>query len=376
MDGATGLLLALTPLLQEGSPTSMGLGNELLLQTETACAAFCLKALNSQFDVKMSAHASLAESPQPDYVGTEGLNLSPTKFNTYEASWHPFYDVAVSIGLRSSERKTDRLLSGKTVRSVLAESRDIPIAVSVKPGSQVALAAGYNIKKMSLTQVSSNFATTQGQTMSAYPNQWNFDAVWQKDESTGLGISFKSAARDSLEFSSESASGVNSVVNFVNPEWAEPQELTFSLARFTAFKPPSGIVIGPFENIFHGSISVVSWETGKPVAYSALATPSAGKDGWSLTDGITGTADSLVFNTLDPNVSLSAGLESLWYRGTLGSITSLTHIRVNHIATRAELNQLQGGFGFSVSTKYFGLQAASLWRNSKTGFAMGVSSFL
>ncbi|MEY2988840.1 MAG: hypothetical protein RJB13_2361, partial [Pseudomonadota bacterium] len=119
-----------------------------------------------------------------------------------------------------------------------------------------------------------------------------------------------------------------------------------------------------------------SWETGRPVSYSALASQSASKDGWSLTGGVSSVEDLFVFNTLDPNISMSAGLESLWYRGQLGSIASMTHIRVNHIATQSEQNQIQGGFGFALSTKYVGIQAASLWRNSQTGFAMGLSSFL
>ena len=376
MAGSTALLLALTPLLQEGSPTAMGLGSEQLLQTETHCAVFCLKALNSQYDVKMSGHASLAESPQPMPKGSENLSVSTARFNSYEASWHPFYDAAVTVGFRTSERMTQRNVSGKLVKSVSAESREIPLGISLKPGSQIALAAGYSLKKISLTQENLNTATRQSQTMSAYPNQWSLDAVWQKDEQTGLGISYKAPARSTLEFASGESKGGASVLSFVNPQWSEPQEFTLSLARFTAFEPPPGIVVGPFDNIFHGSLSVVSWDSGKPVSYSALASQSASKDGWNLTGGIASAADTFVFNTLDPNISLSAGLESLWYRGAMGSISSMTHIRVNHIATQAEQNQLQGGFGFAISTKHVGLQAASLWRNSQTGFAMGLSSFL
>lgn len=376
MSGSTGLLLALTPLLQEGSPRAMGLGNELLLQTEANCAVFCLKALNSQYDVKMSAHASLAESPQPIAGGSEGLSVSPARFTSYEASWHPFYDAALTVGFRSSERNTQRLVSGKLVKAVASESREIPLGIALKPGSQIALSAGYSFKKISLTQQQTNTASGRQQTMSAYPHQLSFDAVWQKDDNTGLGVSYKAAALSTLEFDSGGASESASVVNFVKPQWAEPQEFTLSVARFTSFEPPSGVVVGPFENIFHGSLSVVSWESGRPVSYSALASQSASKDGWNLTGGVSSADDAFVFNTLDPNISLSAGLESLWFRGTFGSISSMTHVRINHIATHAEQNQLQGGFGLALSTKFLGIQAASIWRNSQTGFAMGLSSFL
>lgn len=376
MAGTTGLLLALTPLLQEGSPTAMGLGSEQLLQTETYCAVFCLKSLNSQFDVKLSAHASVAQSPQPITSGIEGLILSPARLNTYEASWHPFFDAAVTMGYRSSNYTTRRVMNERTVKKVSADSAEIPIGISLKPGSQISLAAGYSINKVTLTQENSIAATRQTQAMSTYANQWSFDAIWQKDEFTGLGVSYKSASKATLKFASDETSGATSVLNFVSPDWAEPQELTISLARFTSFEPPRGVVVGPFENIFHGSISVVSWESGRPISYSALASQTASKDGWNLTGGADAAADLLVFNTLDPNISLSAGLESLWYRGPLGSISSMTHLRVNHIATQSEQNQLQGGFGFALNTKYVGLQAASLWRNSQTGFALGLSSFL
>jgi hypothetical protein len=377
VSSTAGLLLALTPLLHESSPAAMGLGNELVLQSDAACAAFCLKSLNSQFDVQFSAHASMAESPQQGVVPSEGFILSPTQFKTYEASWHPFYEAAVTLGYRNSERQTERLVGGKTVRRVTATKREIPIAVSLKPNSQLALAAGYNFKKTEISQDSSRFNTNSNQTMTASPSQWSFVAIWQKDDVTGIGLSYKSAVLAEMTPSSDTESTINAASRkFVNPRWTEPQEITVSLARLTSLKPPDGIVVGPFENVFHGSISVVSWESGRPVTYSILAAPAVANDGWSLTEGPSAASDEFAFNTLDPNISLSAGLESLWYRNRFGSVTTLTHIRINHIATRAEQNQLQGGFGFSINTKHFGMQAASLWRNSQSGFSVGVSSFL
>jgi hypothetical protein len=175
--------------------------------------------------------------------------------------------------------------------------------------------------------------------------------------------------------SAETTANPTPTPSLLKPKWSDPQEVTASMAHYTSLKPPDGIVFGPFENIFHTSLSVATWEKGTPVAYSALASGSVSKEGWSLTDDGKQTQE-FNFNKLDPNISASAGLESLWLRKSFGTVSTYTHIRINHIATQSELNQWQGGFGLSISGPYLTLRGSSLWRDSESGYAFGLSASL
>ncbi|MEN9529853.1 MAG: hypothetical protein RI932_1726 [Pseudomonadota bacterium] len=373
MASVTALLLALTPLTHEASPTALGLGNEQLLQTEGACGTFCLNSSNAHHDVKASAHASIALIPQQNSTGADGLKLSPTRINTYDVSWHPFYDFAAAAGYRFSSRTTERSSTNKTIRRIAAELTEIPVALSVRPSEPFSLGVRYVFRSVQLSQENFNNPNSRPGTMSAQPNRWGIDAVWQKDEATGIGLSYLAPTRLAME--SSQSTRTQSILQAPNPSWTDPQEFTLSLARLATFSPPAGVTFGPFENVFHGALSVVTWEAGKPVSYSALASSSVSKDGWSLTDNGQQTAE-FRFDTIDPSMSLSAGLESLWMRGALGSVSTYTHVRLNHIASQKEQNQWQGGFGVGLNSRYVSLQAASLWREKESGFAMGISSSL
>ncbi|MBM3383126.1 MAG: hypothetical protein FJY29_11890 [Betaproteobacteria bacterium] len=373
MASATALLLALTPLTHEASPTALGLGNEQLVQTEGACGTFCLNSSNAHHDVKASAHASMALIPQQKSSSSEGLKLSPTRINTYDISWHPFYDFAAAAGYRFSSRTTERTATNKTVRRISAELTEIPVALSARPAEPFALGVRYVFRSVELSQENFNNPSTRPGTMNAQPNRWGVDAVWQKDEATGIGLSYLAPTQVAMNSSKSNRS--QSAFMAPDPSWTDPQEFTLSLARLAAFSPPPGVTFGPFENVFHGALSVVTWEAGKPVAYSALASSSVSKDGWSLTDNGSQTAE-FRFDTIDPSMSLSAGLESLWLRGTLGHVSTYTHVRLNHIASQKEQNQWQGGFGVGLSGRFVSFQAASLWRENDSGFSLGISSSL
>jgi hypothetical protein len=373
MASATALLLAFIPLTHEASPTALGLGNEQLVQTEGACGTFCLNSSNAHHDVKASAHASMALIPQHKGTSDEGLQLSSTRINTYDISWHPFYDIAAAAGYRTSSRTTERKSTNKTVRRITAELNEIPVAISARPSEPFSLGVRYIFRSVALEQQNFNNPSSRPGTMSAQPNRWGVDAVWQKDELTGIGISYLAPTMVTMD--SSKATRSQSTLLTADPRWTDPQEFTVSLARLATFSPPAGVTFGPFENVFHGAMSVVTWESGKPVAYSALASSAVSKDGWSLTDNGQQTSE-FRFNTLDPSLSLSAGLESLWLRGALGSVSTYTHVRLNHIASQKEQNQWQGGFGVGLNSRFVALQASSLWREDESGFALGISSSL
>lgn len=373
MATATALLLALVPLTHEASPAALGLGNEQLIQTEGACGTFCLNSSNAHHDVKASAHAAMAQIPQQKSSADGGLKLSPTKIRTYDVSWHPFYDFAAAVGYRSSLRSTERPAASKSARRIEAQLNEIPVALSARPAEGFSIGARYIFRTIELSQDSPNNPSTRPGIMSAQANRWGIDSVWQKDELTGIGVSY--LAPTLVSMASNNSNRVQSLSSNPNPRWTDPQEFTLSIARLATISPPPGVTFGPFENVFHGALSVVTWEVGKPVAYSALASTAVSKDGWSLTDNGTQTGE-FRFDTLDPSMSVSAGLESMWMRGTIGSVSTFTHVRINHIASQKEANQWQGGFGVGLTTRYVALQASSLWREKESGYALGISSSL
>lgn len=373
MASSVALLLALTPLTHEASPLALGLGNEQLLQTEGACGTFCLNASNAHHDIKASAHASMALVPQQMATSSDGLKLSPTKINTYDVSWHPYFDVVAAAGYRSSTRSTERSTASKTVRRITASTTEIPIAFSTRLAESFSFATKYIFRSIEVKQENLANSASKLDSMATQPNRWGADVVWQKDDLTGIGISY--LAPTSLLMKSKNGVSPYSTLSVAVPRWTDPQEFTASLARLAAIRPPDGVVFGPFENVFHGAVSIVTWESGEPVAYSALASSAVSKDGWSLTDSGAQT-EEFRFNTLDPSVSLSAGLESLWARSSLGAISTYTHIRMNHIASKKEQNQWQGGFGVGITGRFVTLQASSLWREKESGYALGLSSSL
>lgn len=373
MASSAALLLALTPLTHEASPLALGLGNEQLLQTEGACGAFCLNASNAHHDVRASAHASTALVPQQMATSRDELKLSPTKITTYDVSWHPYFDVVAAAGYRSSTRSTERSIGSKTVRRMTASTTEIPAAFSTRLAESFSLAAQYVFRTIELKQENLANSASKLDSMSAQPNRWGANVVWQKDDLTGIGISY--LAPTSLLMKLKNGARPYNTLSVAVPRWTDPQEFTASFARFSAIQPPEGVVFGPFENVFHGAMSIVTWESGEPVAYSALASSAVSKDGWNLTDSGAQT-EEFRFNTLDPSVSLSAGLQSLWARNSIGSISTYTHIRMNHIASKKEQNQWQGGFGIGITSRFITLQASSLWREKESGYALGLSSSL
>lgn len=374
MAALTALWIALTPLTNEASPVALGLGNEQLIQTETSCGNFCLNASNANFDITASAHASVAVIPQQfSNSSGEGLKLSPTQIKTYDLSWHPKYNLSAAAGFRTSERSTERANSGRTVRRITASTMEIPLSVSARPLDTVSLGLRYVLREVNLKQENLINPVARTATMMTQPHRWAVDAVWQKNDQTGFGISYVAPTATSM--SAETTANPTATPSHLTPKWSDPQEVTASMAHYTSLKPPDGIVFGPFENIFHTSLSVATWEKGTPVAYSALASGSVSKEGWSLTDEGKQTQE-FNFNKLDPNISASAGLESLWLRKSFGTVSTYTHIRINHIATQSELNQWQGGFGLSISGPYLTLRGSSLWRDSESGYAFGLSASL
>lgn len=371
MASSASLLLALTPFTHEASPLALGLGNEQLVQTEGACGSFCLSSSNSNFDIKGSAHAATAVVPQQTDQSQEGLSLSPTKVNSFGMSWHPYYDFATFAGYRSSNRSTERELAAKAIRRIRVVSDDIPLGFSARIGESFSIGGRYILRRIEVNQDALTNTSVKTETLVADPNRWAVDALWQKDDHTGFGVSYTAPTAASMTRRNQAQASANIAL----PRWTDPQEFTASIAKLSIMKPPDGIVFGPFENVFHGTFSVVTWESGKPVSYSALASATASKDGWSLTDNGTQTAE-FRFDTLDPSLSLSAGLESLWLRNSIGSLSTYTHIRMNHIASQSETNQWQGGFGFGLNSKILSIQASSLWKEDNSGYAIGVSSSL
>ncbi|MEN9825576.1 MAG: hypothetical protein RI953_1321 [Pseudomonadota bacterium] len=370
MASPTALMLAFAPLFGDATPAALGLGQENLIQTEISCGSFCLNSANAHFDVAMNAGFSKAQLPQSKSKLDSSLNLSPISVTTYDFSWHPFYDFVVGAGYRTSSRSTERSLAGKTVKRVIANSRDIPVSIAARPAESFSFAVRGILRNIEVSQENPNTPGLKSGVYSASPHRWSMDALWQKNESTGYALTYLSPSRKTMTNTSVAST---SSATALAPSWTDPQEFTFSMAHFSSFSPPDGVVFGPFENVFHASLTTVTWESGKPVAYAALASNSVGKDGWSLTDNTSQTQE-FIFDQLDPSLSGSAGLESTWLRTSLGAISTYTHFRFNHIATRKNSSGWQSGFGLGFSNRYLSLQASTVWREEDAGYAFGISS--
>ncbi len=366
MANAAALMLSFAPLMGDATPSAIGLGHEMLIQSENSCGSFCLGSSNANFDVTMNALFSTARIPQQRPKTDSSISVSPIDVTTFDLNWHPFYDFALGSGYRTSVRSSERSIAGKNVRRLTATALEIPISVAARPAEPFSLAGRVMVRKIELKQDYSGSTANKTEAFTVSPHRWSIDGLWQKTESTAYGISYTSPARKTMT-AAQSSSAIQA------PIWTDPQEFTFSMARFASMRPPAGVTFGPFENVFHLSVSSVTWESGTPVAYTALATGSAGKDAWNLT-GTTGQTQEFVFNTLDPSLSASVGLESTWMRNSIGSISTFTHVRLNHLAAKKDSTGWQGGFGLGLSSRYLSLQASTLWRDEDAGYAVGLSS--
>lgn len=363
------LMLAFTPFSSDATPISLGLGHEQLIHTETACGSFCLNASNAHFDVTMNAIVSQAQLPQKKSKAEPSLNMSPINVSTFDVSWHPMFDAVVGAGYRTTSRTVERKSDDKTLKRISASSREIPLSVAAKPAESFAIAGRVIVRNIELKQESPAVSAKRSETYSVSPHRWSADALWQKSESTGYALSYVSPTIKQMTITPSSGGSQSTA-----PQWTDPQEFTFSLAHFTSMRPPDGVTFGPFENVFHASATVATWESGRPMAYAALATSSASKDGWNLTETTSAQIQEFSFDTLDPSIAASAGLESTWMRTGLGSVSTFTHVRLNHLASRRDSTDWQGGFGLGFSTQFLSLQASTLWRDQDAGYAIGLSS--
>ncbi|MFZ9520224.1 MAG: hypothetical protein ACO3A4_07090 [Silvanigrellaceae bacterium] len=370
MASPTALMLAFTPLFGDGTPAALGLGQENLIQSDNACGSFCLISSNANFDVAMNAGFSKAQLPQAKPKLDSSMSSSPISISSYDFSWHPFYDFVVGAGYRTSLRSTERNSGGKTVKRVIVDARDIPVSIAARPTEIISIAAKAIIRNVEIKQENPNNPGLKAGVYSAAPHRWSIDAILQKSESTAYALTYLSPTRKTMTNAVGTGSASGSTLA---PSWTDPQEFTFALAHFSSFRPPDGVVFGPFENVFHASLTTVTWESGKPVAYGALASSSVGKDGWSLTDNSSQNQE-FIFDQLDPSLSGSAGLESTWLRTSIGAISTYTHLRFNHVATRKNTSGWQSGFGLGFSNRYLSLQASTVWRDEDAGYAVGISS--
>lgn len=364
------LMLAFSPFSGDASPSSMGLGHELLIQTENACGAFCLSSANVQFDNTLHASFSQAQAPQKRALADASIATKPIDVTTYNVSWHPFYDAVVSTGYRSTARSAERSTAGKVVKRMRASTQEIPLSVATRPFEGFSIGGRFVVRNIELKQETTAGALGKSDSCTVTANRWSADALWQRSESTGYGVSYISPTLNPMKAKSSNSAILASAAT---PKWTDPQEFSFSLAHFSSITPPVGVTFGPFENVFHASVSAVTWETGSPTTYAALVTTNVGKDGWNLND-TSGQTNEYVFDTLDPSLSASAGLESTWMRTALGSLSTMTHIRLNHLAAKTDSTGWQGGFGISLSTRYVSLQAATLLRDEDAGYAFSLSS--
>lgn len=366
------LMLAFTPLSSDASPVALGLGHDHLVRTENACGSFCLNSSNAFFDLNFNAILSRTQLPQPQPRVESSLSVSPITATTFDVSWHPFYDFVLGSGYRTSQRTSERSSGGKVVKRLTASAQEIPISVATRPSELFAIAGQAIIRNVELKQNRFSNSNVQGETYSASVHRWAADLLFQKSEATAYGISYVSPTLQKMTLRGQDVSSANAATA---PQWTDPQEFTFSMAYFSSFRPPNGVTFGPFENVVHFSFTAATWDSGKPVAYAALASQSSSKDGWSLVD-TSGQTEEFVFDTLDPNMAVSLGLESTWMRTAIGTASTLTHVRLNHLAAKRNTTQWQGGFGLGFSTKYFSLQASTLWRDEDAGYAIGLSSSL
>jgi hypothetical protein len=362
-------MLAFTPFSSDATPAALGLGHELLIQTENSCGTFCLGSSNAHLDVLMNAAISQAQIPQPKARIDQSIQLTPVRITTLDASWRPRDAFGIAAGYRSTQRSTQRSSGEKTIKELEASSRDIPISIMTRLSESFSIAGRGIIRSIELQQKNAAGTTGRNETYKASPHRWSVDGLWQKSEATAIAVSYVAPTNSTM--TSDGASK-EAKTKFPAPKWTDPQEFTLSMAHFSSFRPPDGVTFGPFENVFHASLSALTWETGRPVVYAALASTAATKDGWNLTDNSDQIRD-FVFNVLDPSMSVSAGLESTWMRIPLGSVSTMTHVRLNHVAAQREATTVQGGFGVSFSNQSFSLQASSLWRDDDAGYALGLS---
>lgn len=375
MTGAVPLMLAFAPLTGDATPSALGLGHELLIQSEQSCGSFCLGSSNSHFDVTLSVNAAQARIPQPPPNVENAVRVSPVNVSTVDVSWHPFYDFALVSGYRISERSSEKIIAGKNTRRLDAALLEIPLSVSARPAETFSLAGRVTLRKIELSQTNSASASAKTESFTAMPHRWSVDALWQKSENSGYAVSYTSPSQKSMTKGQTQSATAASARPATAPIWTDPQEFTFSMARLAAITPPEGVTFGPFENIFHLSVTAATWESGRPVSYIALAAGSDGKDPWNLTGPASRTAE-FVYDTLDPSLATSAGLESTWMRNSFFTLNSFTHVRLNHLAAKQDSTVWQGGFGLGVTTRYLSLQASTIWRDKDAGYAMGLSSSL
>lgn len=362
------LMLAFSPFTNESSPVALGLGHEFLIQTETTCGSFCLGASNAQFDSTFNANFSQAQVPQAQPTQEATLTVQPIQVRTFDVGWHPFNDVVLGVGFRTTTRSAERKNSNKVAKRLSASTREIPVSAAIRPGESFSVGGRLILRNVELQQSEPANFGAKSSTFSASPLRWSVDALWQKSDATGFGVSYTAPTIKKM-------TGGTPALSATTPQWTDPQEFTFSMAHFTSMRAPDGITFGPFENTFHASLSTVTWESGKPVTYAALASSAASKDGWSLTD-TSGQTQEFIFDTLEPSLSASAGLESVWMRSALGHLSTYTHVRLNHLATRKDSTAWQGGFGLGFSTRYVMVQASTIWRDQDSGYAFGLSSSL
>jgi hypothetical protein len=375
MTTAASLILAFAPLSGDATPTALGLGHELLIQSEQSCGSFCLGSSNSHFDILLNANLSQAHIPQPAPKQENSIRVSPVEISTFDVSWHPFHDFAVGSGYRTSRRSSERNVAGKRTRLLAASTLEVPLTVSARPSESFSLAGRVTFRKIELKQTYMATAAAKTESYSSTPHRWSVDALWQKSENTGYAVSYTSSAEQSMTAIPASGSSLTTSKSTKTPKWTDPQEFTFSMARLASIQPPKGVTFGPFENIFHLSVSSATWESGSPVAYAALTSGTDGKDPWSLT-GPADQTQEFVFDTLDPSLATSAGLESIWMRNRFLTLSTFTHVRLNHLAAKQNSTAWQGGFGLGLSTRYFSLQASTIWRNQDAGYAFGLSASL